>query len=138
MTLKAIVTRLIKTHEDVTPNTGREMDFSFQVELDTDGQCGSLQVAIVIDGTLEEVACEMCKQLFSTIVIGKGLRRGVRNLPTGPLATPERPGRGRLWPTWPFIWPFCMDRSKPRGWLGFWPGLVPTTPVLWGSLGKSK
>lgn len=56
MTIKAIVTRLIKTHEDVTSNTGREMNFSFQVELDTDGQCCSLQVAIVIDGTLEEVA----------------------------------------------------------------------------------
>lgn len=29
-----------------------------------------------------------------------------------------------------------MERSNPRGWLGFWPGLGPTTPVLWGSLGK--
>lgn len=55
MTSKAIVNSLIKTHEDVTPNTGREMNFSLQVELDTDGQCGSLQVAVVVDGTLEEV-----------------------------------------------------------------------------------
>lgn len=63
MTLKATVASLIKTHEDVTPNTGREMNLSFQVELDTDGQRCSLQVAVVIDGALEEVACmDMCQQ----------------------------------------------------------------------------
>lgn len=61
MTLKATVTSLIETHENVTPNTGREMNFSFQVELDTDGQCCSLQVAIVVDGTLEEVTCVTCE-----------------------------------------------------------------------------
>jgi hypothetical protein len=31
------------------------VNFGLQVELDTDGQSGSLQVAIVVDGTLEEV-----------------------------------------------------------------------------------
>lgn len=55
--MKATVTCLIETNKDVTPNTGREMDFSLQVELDTDGQRGSLQVTVVIDRTLEEVAC---------------------------------------------------------------------------------
>lgn len=56
MALQAKVTSLIQTHEDVTPDTGREMNFSFQVELDTNGQCCSLQVTIVIDGSLKEVA----------------------------------------------------------------------------------
>jgi len=139
MTSKATVTSLIKTHEDVTPNTGREMNLSLQVELDTDGQRGSLQVAVVVDGALEEVTCIVRKQVY---FCGCGREDsqevGVRDLPTGPLAVPERPGSGRLWPTWPFIWPFCMDRSNPRGWLGFWPGLGPTTPVLWGSLRNSK
>lgn len=55
--MKAIVTSLIKTNEDVTPNTGREMNFSFQVELDTNSQSGTLQVAVVVDGALEQVAC---------------------------------------------------------------------------------
>lgn len=31
------------------------MDLSLQVELDTDGQSGSLEVAIVVDGALEEI-----------------------------------------------------------------------------------
>lgn len=53
----AIVTSLIKTNEDVTSNTGREMDFSFQVKLDTNSQGGSLQVAVVVDRALEQVAC---------------------------------------------------------------------------------
>lgn len=50
-----MVTSLIKTHEDITPNTSREMNLSFQVKLDTDRQRSSLQVAIVVDGALEEV-----------------------------------------------------------------------------------
>jgi hypothetical protein len=75
MTSKAIVTSLIKTHEDVTPNTSREMNFSLQVELDTDGQCGSLQVAVVVDGTLEEVTCMVRKQLFSVVLVGRTVRK---------------------------------------------------------------
>lgn len=59
MAIKATATSLIKTHEDVTPDAGREMDLSLQVELDTDGQRGSLEVAIVVDGALEEVTCVM-------------------------------------------------------------------------------
>lgn len=51
------MTSLIKTNKDVTPNTGREMDFSFQVELDTNSQSGTLQVTVVVDGALEQVTC---------------------------------------------------------------------------------
>lgn len=55
--MRAIVTSLIKTNKDVTPNTGREMNFSFQVELNTNSQSGTLQVAVVVDGALEQVTC---------------------------------------------------------------------------------
>lgn len=33
------------------------MNFSLQVELDTDSQRGGLQVAVVVDRALEEVTC---------------------------------------------------------------------------------
>lgn len=55
--MKAVVTSLIKTNKDVTPNTGREMNFSFQIELDTNSQSGTLQVAVVVDGALEQITC---------------------------------------------------------------------------------
>lgn len=51
------ITSLIKTNEDVTPDAGREVDLSLEVELDTDGQRRGLEVAVVVDGTLEEVTC---------------------------------------------------------------------------------
>lgn len=57
--MKATATCLIKTNEDVTPDTGREMDLSLQIQLDTDGQCSTLQVAIVVDRALEKIACEL-------------------------------------------------------------------------------
>lgn len=50
-------TSLIKTNEDVTPDAGREVHLSLEVELDTDGQRRGLEVAVVVDGPLEEVTC---------------------------------------------------------------------------------
>lgn len=52
-----MTTSLIKTNEDVTPDAGREVDLGLEVELDTDGQRGGLEVAVVVDGPLEEVTC---------------------------------------------------------------------------------
>lgn len=44
------------------------MDFGLQVELDTNCQGGSLQVAVVVDGALEQVAC----RILSIIVLYDG------------------------------------------------------------------
>lgn len=33
------------------------MNFSFQIELDTNSQSGTFQVAVVVDGALEQVTC---------------------------------------------------------------------------------
>lgn len=49
---------LVKTDQDVTTDACRQVNLSLQVELDTDRQGGGLQVTLIVDGTLEEVAYE--------------------------------------------------------------------------------
>lgn len=48
---------LIKAHQNVTADAGREVDFGLEVELDADRQGGALEVAVVVDGAFEEVSC---------------------------------------------------------------------------------
>lgn len=49
-------TCLVKADEDVTADAGGEVDFGLKVKLDSDHEGGSLEVALVVDGTTEEVA----------------------------------------------------------------------------------
>lgn len=48
---------LVQTDRDITTNSGSQVDLSFEVELDTDHQCGSLQVAVLVGCSFEETAC---------------------------------------------------------------------------------
>lgn len=50
--------RLVQTNADVTLDAGSKMDLSLQVELDTDEESGSLLLALVVSGTLQELTCE--------------------------------------------------------------------------------
>lgn len=48
---------LVKPHEDVAADACREVDLGLEVELDANHEGGVLELAVVIDGALEEVAC---------------------------------------------------------------------------------
>lgn len=47
---------LIETNHNVTADASSKVDLSLKVELDADEESGALELAILIDGTLDEVA----------------------------------------------------------------------------------
>lgn len=51
---------LVKTNENITPDARRQMHLSLEIKLDTNGQGGGLQVALIVDGTTEEVSYGAC------------------------------------------------------------------------------
>lgn len=49
---------LIKSHANVTTHASGKVDLGLEVELDTDQQGGRLLLALLVDGTLQKLACE--------------------------------------------------------------------------------
>lgn len=46
---------LVQTDADITPDSGSQMDLSFQVELDADEESRGLLVAVLIGGASEQL-----------------------------------------------------------------------------------
>lgn len=49
--------RLVQADQDVTADPGREVDLGLEVELDAHRERGVPEVALIVDGALEEVSC---------------------------------------------------------------------------------
>lgn len=47
---------LIKTNQNIAPDSGSEMDFGLEVKLDSDHEGGILELAVGVDRALEEVS----------------------------------------------------------------------------------
>lgn len=69
---------LVQTDEDVTAYAGSDVDFGFQVQLDTDHESGLGQLTLVVDGTLQEVAFKLMLACLATVpgADGEAYRRG--------------------------------------------------------------
>lgn len=50
------------------------MNLGFKVKLDTDHEAGVLELAVVVNGTLEEVSCRSIVSVFCSWPIGKSVR----------------------------------------------------------------
>jgi hypothetical protein len=81
---------LVKPNHHVTTDAGGQVDLGLQVEFDADQRGSVLELALVVDGAIQQVACSSKVSGQS----GKGVN--FQNVPTGPLAQPEMPGMGRL------------------------------------------
>lgn len=88
---------LIKTNKDITPDSGREVDLSFEVEFDANCKRGVLEVAVGVDWSPEEVSYRHVSRCDES---GKGKTTGY--LPTEVFGVPERPGMGRWLAWWPW------------------------------------
>jgi hypothetical protein len=48
---------LVETNNDVTLDTGSQVDLGLQVELDTEEESGVTEGAVILGGTLDDLAC---------------------------------------------------------------------------------
>jgi hypothetical protein len=50
-------THLVKTNNDITLDTGSQVDLGLEVELDAQKEGGVTERAVILGGTLDELAC---------------------------------------------------------------------------------
>jgi hypothetical protein len=48
--------RLVKTNDDITLDTGSQVDFGLEVELDAEQKSGILELAVVVGSALDDLA----------------------------------------------------------------------------------
>ncbi|RWA04511.1 hypothetical protein EKO27_g10595 [Xylaria grammica] len=65
-----VVGVVVQPHDDVTADAGCEVDFGLEVKFDANQERGALELAVVVDGALEEVAC-WSPPLVSRQLIGR-------------------------------------------------------------------
>lgn len=51
------INRLVKTNDNVTLNTGSQVNLGLKIKLDAEEERGISEAAVLVGGTLQEVAC---------------------------------------------------------------------------------
>ena len=71
---------LIQSNRDITPHSSSEMNFSFKIKLNTNQQCCTLHLSILINGTLQQLTYQRISKTCSSKNRNFTLPAGARRL----------------------------------------------------------